>query len=466
MRSTVVQLFCLLLSTTHCGAQEVTIYLNTNDCINCTSALAAIHSVRGSMQIHLICDKSQRHIIPAVLDRYGLNASDRFAVEYVSHRNSLKKAPTGSMVELTSKSKTHLRFPLKEFYSYVDRINLWGLSYQTVHELPIGRRLSLSDKAFYTSYADGIAATDNLTGKAFVITPTSTDSLSAHELTMSDREKRAFFTSIDLDTLRYDSFEVTMKKQGFDRPTISSANDGGDSLYVLWDIRYPEKNEQYGDMIQFYPAITAWRAGRHGAARFCDWRQLQPDSSYLMPIHLGFHVSDKTLWTPVHNYLKTDTVPKIGAAFSFVGNTIAFDSFMATQCPKEIAKSIMDRNMLPTAFFRSLFAIQSYPFLVESGSQREMDLRSILLPTAFEFHVNGVPQYWMHDALLLGNSDLIVLHEINGRWRVAWVDVEHMKLVRSMDLDVSRFKSNSMRLTSKGNIVGLSKDLDALISLD
>ena len=449
-----------------CGiAQSVDIFLNTNDCINCTSALSQLVVLDSSVHVQILCDESNKDFIPVVLDRFGVVRSEKLGVGFISHRRSLREAPQGSMVAFRSGAEVVYRFPLKEIGAYMSRMNLHAKTYRTKHVLPIGQKLTVSDRARCVPYRSGLMASDDLTGVCYVLEPTNNGTVQQTTIRLDEDRKRKFFVDIGLDTLRYDSFAVSLRNQGLFYPTVASANVSGDSVHLLWDIRYVEKNPTYGDMIQYYPAITSWSNGDFGTTRFCDWRMLQPDSGYVMHLNQGFYLSDKELCMPIHNTQPT-TDPDLIASFHLSGNTIAMDRVLDVRCPSIIRPLLTPRTMLLSAFFDDLFALRNYPLVVALATRREFDFGKLLLPKKSELFIDEVPQFRMHGATMMSERDMLLLYQVKDRYTVAWIDVDKMELVRATDVDLSSLKEGSGVLTRSGSIVGLTKGNDALVILE
>lgn len=455
-----ISVWLVLLTTARLPAQELTIWLNTNDCINCTSALGQIHELDTTVFVNIICAVGQERFIPTLLDGFNLQPGGRIQLLYVPSKKLQKQAPTASICNYSVHQSMLMKFPLRDLGTKVNSINRLSHSYTSSVKLPLAQALPVTDRLQAVVYQNQLVIADYVTAKTYLIGLNEKDSAMVKELILPDRWKREYLWKIGKDTVRYDSTVATLKAQNAFLPKVGCMNVAGDTLQLLANIIYLDLDSD-GDIFNMYPAFVRMVGDQIVDTWQCDWLLPPPLLDvYIMLTQDGFYIDDDQITMPLYkvgSVSETDSIHLFGK-FNRSGYSIKYIGTPSPTLPNQFLTQGPDNHFPVCGVHGATYRMISYPFFADLSTDRSFDLSKTLIknPNA-KFFDGDVPYYWSQDAMLIDRNTLMVLYQWKGTMNVSWVDLVSNRLIRQVKLDVDDIVNSTLHFMDDGGVVGLDQ---------
>lgn len=450
-------------------AQQLAIYLNTNDCINCTSAVSQLPLLDPHVQVMIYADEAKRRFVPEVLSRYGVT-SDKWPVHYIPTAELEAMASPASQCRFTAEGMHELDFPLKEIGGYIGSMNVHARSYTAQQRIPFKDPLLLSDRANFFVGPDRIVVTDYLLGEAYEIALRGEPELSARRVFFPAHFERRYFTAIGLDTARYDSLQPLMHQMGKDKLIVQSANFSGDTTQLLVDVFYPDRDpeDNTSTMIQNYRCFMDLVNGELVSWRRCDWSM--PDSlpTYLQYPDEAFSLGAHMLTSPMAEVPAGAEPPLLFGRYAFNDHSMHFAGLIDARLPAEVKREGRKDVIYAFGATGDLLFVRCYPYFYDASDGRAYDLSAAISNKHrhFFFEKEEV-RYWTEDARWMDDRTLMVIYNRNAAnetWLV-WIDVEDNKVLRHVAIPKEGIVPSSLRILADGRVIALSTDYAALLIL-
>ena len=457
----------VLLGPVCLSAQQLSVYFNTNDCINCTAALGELDRLDSTIAVTIYCDQEKQRFIPEVLGRFGISGHSKCQVVYIPSLQLTKKAPVFSECLFIVARREVFHFALKDYGGFVKPMNSLARPFDRQQKLPLRDTLRISDRVDFHSDQGTVFMSDYLTGRSFM-GRLATDSVRVEEVRMQESLKRNYLASIGKDTLRYDSLEGELKKDGVFEPVVSSVNAYGDTLFLLFQIRYPDRDST--DVLDIvyrdYPAFVALRGGDVLGIRRWNWLLPEQYHSYLTSHIGGFAIRPEAIVMPMVKISEDKQPTFLLGAWQRERASSVFNHLLDIECPRIVLEQGPENHFFASTMVGDLYIMKPYPFFYDLGSATGYDLGPVIAGSArAAFFRDRKPLFWTMDARWMGKSNLEVLYSYQGGTWVAWIDVVKKQLLRKVKIDTRGMVEGSVVLVDDGRVLGVSKNYDAFIIL-
>lgn len=448
-------------------AQSLNIYLNTNDCVNCTSALSAIRSLDSRIQVDILCDQDKKRFIPDVLSNSGIAPGGNVIVDYIPAARILKAAPGGSECNFCLEGKELFRFPLRNVYAYLNRMNMLASDFTARQEIPLPASLHLSDQTVFTPYADKVIAIDHVTSRAYTLDPNGADTLRFAEITIPDRFKRDAFIRQGYDTVRYDRFAAHLKAQNEFSSIVNSANVQGDTLHLMTYAWYPDPLPEDTSrlLLQYCCTMFTLVNNRIIAAYDVPVRFPKELGGYLKSYSDGFFADRTSITMPLLKVTEDEKPTSLLVKCAIKGTKALVSDLLPVYCPKEVTElgNVQHIYYLPR-FKNHLYMMHCYPFFHDLSSNDDFDLSDLVRSKRKEpFFKNHRSLYWTWDASSLSKDLLLCLYAFHDKDYLVWFDLAHHNVLRRVPVNTNDCLQETMTLTDDGRIIALAKSYDHFI---
>lgn len=443
-------------------AQELRIYLNTNDCINCISAIAQLDQLDEEVHIDVVCDEAKKRFLPALLEQYGLRASTRTTITYVPSEALLKAAPVSGRCIFSVGNSVLFAFDLRELSVYLPAVHRSYRSYRRSVHRPLATGHPLGDRLTIFPAGEQVLVQDYLFQKAYLAALSGTDTVHLLPSAPSDSLTRAVMSRMVGDLRVPDSLDRVYDGPEFEHE-ILAVNTLGEGFQIGDVIHYPVL-ENGGPIKTMKFAYFNWKDGRFSVAMYGNWISLEP---YLMVLNFGYRLTDSLLTTVVLRKEVSDAPLPLLVDFDRVADSIAFRGFRKLMCPPALQAYGSGYSHVVYGLIREgYYGTLAYPLLYDLTNDQEHDLGKAISPTTVDWFSNGQPLYTARDVLDLGNGMIMLLYQLGDATVLAWIDLDTDRIMRRVTLATGSMDLNTMRLLDDGRVIGFSTDYQAFVILE
>lgn len=455
----------ILLTPESSEAQELRIFLNTNDCVNCTSALNSVSGLPISIHTTIFCDESKRRFIPDVLSQNNVVESSNVKIAFIKTKSLEKRSPVESMCEFRFHEKLIFTFPLREFKQHIPSIEAFTQKYSSISRLTLPDGLNISDRSTFYSYEDVILVSDYVSSKTFDIRIVDEDSLTYKEVTLDNYFKNTAMQNLELDLSRYDSFAERLKKEKAFNPEIKSLNQYGDTLYTLTTLWYPDPDPEDSSsaLLTPHPVFFAMKDERTISSRGCQ--NFIPDSvgDYLIMYEYGFSIQREFICIPLFKRGVSNTPIYLFGKFVRADMNAEFSDFLKIQPPRDVIANGPLNQYYMGRINGDLYSMKIYPFFHDINSSISFDASELISKEKTSFFVNHQPLYWTYDARWISDGVLLTLCSFENKVWLYWFDTKNRNIIRKTEIDTKDVLNETMSINSNGSIVGMSKSYSQII---
>lgn len=454
-------IFCLF--TVRVGAQVLNVYLNTNDCINCISAMAQLGRINERIAVELFCDETKQRFIPALLAQYGVSDDARTSISYIPQEILLKKAPVSGYCEFLLGESLLYGFELRQLNDYLPDLERASRAYGQLERHPFELGPPLGDRLTTLPAGEKVVLVDYLFRRSYLLVPADGDSLRLMPLAPTDSLTRATMTRILGDLSVYDSLAAKYQEDTQFRHNVVAVNaQNGGFQFADW-IHYLGFQPD-GSLINTYRlAYFLWEQGAVSFAMYGKWIGIDP---YMPVLEYGYHLGDSVLTTPVIRMEVNDDPMYLLADWDRQGDSIAFRGFRGLRCPKPLQEFESTHSQIISGMLRSgYYGTTGYPLLYDLAGDRIYDLTTTLTGVPIDWFKNGVPAYHMSDVLPLADGNVLLLYQIDEVTHLAWLDLAGSRLIKRIKIDVTEMDLTTVRLLDDGRVAGVSKTYDSFVIL-
>lgn len=449
-------------------AQELSIILNTNDCVNCTSALSLVPSLSNTIHVVIFCDESKRRFIPDVLSQNNIVPSSNIQIKYIKSSRIIKQSPLGSTCVFRHDGKIVFTLPLRELEEYLPSIKAFTSKYASIQRIELPNGFNLSDRTTFVANDSNILATDYIKNKTYIIHLGLNNVMQFDELTFREDLKTQAIQDLGLDMSRYNSFESSLKKERTWNPDVRSMAAYGDTMYALTTLWYPDPDpdDTSNLLLTPHPLLFSISNGKSTGVRGCQNFIPADLGDYLIMSNYGFGVQPDFICIPVFKRgIDTKPIYLLGK-FIRTGATAIFHEFLDIQVPPIVEKDGPTNQYYMARIESGLYSMAIYPFFYDISTNTSFDATDLISKHSQSLFSNHTPLYWTYDARWVSENVILSLCSFEDKTWLYWFDVKHHKVIRKIEINSHDMLKETMTLNRNGSILGLSKAYSTLISIE
>ncbi len=443
--------------------QRLNVYLNTNDCFNCISAIDELPELSQNVFTRIICDETKKRFIPDLLAQHGISPSSNLVIDYVPPETLLRSAPTYATCELVLSDSARTSFYLRELAPHLPGILRTARSYDGTERLPLAVNKALGDRLTIFPLGERIMIVDYLFRRSYLATIDRKDSvqLSAFEPGL-DLTRQAVSRLVGVGGLAsIDSLNVLYSTSPEFSHAILAANEHGEGFEFADAIHYVGLFHDGSPINTSRSAYFNWANGVLSPALYGCWQVIDP---YMIVLNFGFQLSETLLTTSVLRKETNDDPLYLLADWDKVADSIAFRSFRPLICPPSLQHYINGHSHVVSGLIRDgYYVTTAYPLIYSLKTDSALDLGQLLAPDEHDWFSNGQPYYTAWDVLPCGDEQVMILFNLGRKTELAWVDMNTRRILRRRSIPIDDVDVSTMRILSDGRLIAFSKSYDALI---
>lgn len=451
----------VLLCASHVFPQRLDVFLNTNDCFNCISAIDQLQDLSKAVPIRIICDESKKRFIPSLLAKHGVRTGPDLTLAYVPTAAFLQSAPMHATCAWMLNDSISWSFDLSELPARISEVLRTGRSYKGADRLPLAKGQILGDRLTIFPVGDRTMIVDYIFRKSYLTAPDRQDSVHLAEIEPDEKLSRQAVARMvgGLNVCDYLSAIYTSQPQ-FTHEVLAVNAKGGGFLFAD-AIHFMDFFHDGSPIRTTRNAYFKWMNGILRPEFYGCWQPIEP---YLSVLNFGFQLSDSMLTAAVLRMETIEAPLYLLADWNRSGDSIVFRGFRPLVCPPALEQYLNGRSRAIFGQIREgYYVTAAYPLLYSLDTDDATDLGQLLAPEVQDWFAKGQPLYNAMDVLPCGDDLVMVLISLGGKAELAWIDTKLRRIIRRQAIPTDDVDPYTMRIMDDGRLIAFSKDDDALI---